>query len=187
MDEARVNLGATTPDDSLLHIDIDPQHGGKVGPLKLKAKETWTYESGGGGLHLIYRIPAGVQISHDDELLGEGIDVLHSGYYGVIPPLIYPKTASPYTWVEGSCSPLECVLAEAPAHIFERLTSPRVPVKVELDLSDGEVTGEGKLIVLQEVKRSAQRVSQTARGGWHNVVVNQTAYLKGYVLSWIYR
>ncbi len=114
-----LNLGATSPDGRIFHLDIDPRNGGDAQSLRLAV--TWAYWTGRGdnGAHILYRVPQGVTLGSAS--LGPGIDVLGPGKYGVIPPSIHPGTGQPYRWVEGR-SPLDCALAEVPPHIIERLS-----------------------------------------------------------------
>ena len=97
----RVNLGATIPDSSIIHIDIDPRpgHRPETSPTWLP-ENTWAYVTGGElpGLHIFYRVPAGVTVRNQD--LARGIEVLEAGLYGVIPPSVHPKTGNQYYWLK---------------------------------------------------------------------------------------
>ena len=89
------NLGVTT--DRLIVVDVDPRHGGDESFRALEAEHgemptTWRVLTGGGGEHVIFACPDGVEISNvvaeqmTDPPLGRGIDIRARGGYIVAPP-----------------------------------------------------------------------------------------------------
>ena len=76
------NLGVVT--NKLIVLDVDPRHDGDASLRNLERNHqplplTWRALTGGGGEHVIFRCPAGVNVSssqaHDGGALGPGIDV----------------------------------------------------------------------------------------------------------------
>src|SRR5215831_14106813 len=89
------NLGVAT--EKLVVVDVDPRHGGDESLKKLEAEHgelppTWRSLTGGGGEHIIFAAPEGVEISSfraegmNDPPLGPGIDIRARGGYIVSPP-----------------------------------------------------------------------------------------------------
>lgn len=115
------NLGIVTGKPSqLLVVDIDRKPNGPdgeesflelvraTGPLP----ETWEAQTGGGGRHLYYRIPAGTWLASAVRVL-PGLDIRGEGGYVVAPPSLH-ISGRRYTW-ELSHHPDEMPLAELPA------------------------------------------------------------------------
>lgn len=97
------NIGVPTGGRSgLLVLDVDPRGGGfenlallerKNGPLP----ETARARTGGGGVHLFFRYPAGEIVRNSAGQLGTGLDVRGEGGYVVVPP---SRTRSDYEWMD---------------------------------------------------------------------------------------
>ena len=101
----RANVGVPTGERSgLLVLDVDPRDGGPEslvalervnGPLPQTAKA----RTGGGGVHVFFRYPAGeaLPVRNSAGRLGPGLDVRGEGGYGVVPP---SRTQSAYQWLD---------------------------------------------------------------------------------------
>ncbi len=99
------NVGVPTGGHSgLLVLDVDPRAGGfeslallerKNGPLP----ETARARTGGGGVHVFFRYPAGETVRNSAGTLGVGLDVRGEGGYVVVPP---SRTRSAYEWIDRS-------------------------------------------------------------------------------------
>jgi hypothetical protein len=97
------NVGVPTGERSgLLVLDIDPGAGGPEslaalerahGPLPRTAK----VRTGGGGMHVFFRYPAGETVRNSAGRLGPGLDVRGEGGYVVVPP---SRTQSAYEWLD---------------------------------------------------------------------------------------
>lgn len=117
------NIGIAIPDD-MLAIDIDPRNGGDVtidllqgqyGPLP----DTVQQITGGGGLHYLFRKPAGLKVAGK---LGAGIDVKSAGGYILAEPSEHVSGRA-YVW-EASSDPLDGVQpVDAPAWIMNKLAA----------------------------------------------------------------
>jgi hypothetical protein len=97
------NLGVPTGERSgLLVLDIDP---GADGTESLAALErvhgplpgTARARTGGGGVHVYFRYPAGEEVRNSAGRLGPGLDVRGEGGYVVVPP---SRTRSAYEWLD---------------------------------------------------------------------------------------
>src|SRR5262249_32485279 len=86
-------------------IDIDPRHGGDATLSALVAKHgslppTLQAITGGGGFHLYFRAPEGVDIRNSTGKLGAGIDVRGKGGYVLLPPSLH-ISGRRYAWESG--------------------------------------------------------------------------------------
>jgi len=125
------NLGVAT--EKLIVIDVDPRHGGDESFAELEREHelppTWRTLTGGGGEHVIFAAPVGVEISNvvaanmDNPPLGPGIDVRARGGYIVAPPSRHISGRA-YCWSVDH-HPQEVSLAPAPGWLIERLTTAR--------------------------------------------------------------
>jgi hypothetical protein len=88
------NLGVVT--DKLLVVDVDPRHGGEESLATLEREHgdlphTWQVLTGGGGTHIVYSAPEGVEIASlvaeqlPNPPLGRGVDIRARGGYVVAP------------------------------------------------------------------------------------------------------
>ena len=109
--------------DGLVVVDIDPRHRGdasmhalidRYGPLPA----TWRVCTGGGGLHIYFLPPDGIEISSGVNTLGEGIDIRARGGYVVAPPSNH-ISGKLYRWRVG-CG-LDTPLARFPAGLLDQL------------------------------------------------------------------
>lgn len=99
-------------------VDIDPRNGGDETWSKLISEhgdpETVIANTGGGGLHYIFKVPSNKQLIK----FGKGIDVKKEGGYIVVEPSNH-HTGGAYEW-EGAFDPLDgCEVAEAPEWMLE--------------------------------------------------------------------
>jgi hypothetical protein len=120
------NLGVCT--DRLIVVDADKRHGGdetlaalerEYGELPL----TWRVLTGGGGEHVIFACPDGVEIAssnaHQNPVLRPGIDIRARGGYIVAPPSRHINGRH-YTWSVDH-HPKDVPLALPPDWLIERL------------------------------------------------------------------
>ena len=100
-------LGPQPNGDNLFAIDIDTHGANGYDTLRQLVAEhgqlpiTWTQHTGGGGQHLIYRAPAGIDIRNQQALgnrLGDGIDIRGRGGQIVAAPSVHPETGNQYQW-----------------------------------------------------------------------------------------
>ncbi len=99
------NIAVPTGEHSgLLVLDVDPRDSG---PESLAALElingslprTAKARTGGGGVHVFFRYPAGGEVRNSAGRLGPGLDVRGEGGYVVVPP---SRTQSAYEWIDSS-------------------------------------------------------------------------------------
>src|SRR5262249_23949141 len=123
-------LGVRT--EKLVVIDVDPRHGGDESFQALEREHgdltpTWRALTGGGGEHVLFACPDGVEISNvvaeqmKDPPLGPGIDVRASGGYIVAPPSRH-ISGGVYAWSVDH-HPQETLLAFAPDWLIKKLTA----------------------------------------------------------------
>jgi hypothetical protein len=86
----------------LVVVDIDVHHGGRVEELPLTDADriTPTAITGGGGSHLVYGAPHGLEISNSGKRLPDGIDVRAGRAYIVAPPSLH-VSGRRYAWQPG--------------------------------------------------------------------------------------
>jgi Bifunctional DNA primase/polymerase, N-terminal len=125
------NLGVAT--EKLVVIDVDPDDGGDESWAALEREHevplTWRTLTGGGGEHIIFAAPDGVEVTNvvakqvTDPPLGPGIDVRARGGYIVAPPSRH-MSGGIYAWSVDH-HPAHVGLAPAPDWLVERLTTAR--------------------------------------------------------------
>ena len=125
----QANLGVCT--DRLVVIDVDPRHGGDESWAALEREHeiplTWRALTGGGGDHVLFSRPDGVEIANvvakqmAEPPLGPGIDVRARGGYIVAPPSRHISGRS-YCWSVDH-HPQDVPLAPAPDWLVQRLTA----------------------------------------------------------------
>lgn len=97
-------------DSNLVAIDIDPRNGGFESWKELMASHgdysnTLSVKTGGGGLHLIFQHPQGVEKIRNRIGLRPGIDVKGDGGRITAPPSRH-KSGINYEWVDSSKRPI---------------------------------------------------------------------------------
>jgi Bifunctional DNA primase/polymerase, N-terminal len=110
----RCNIGLR-PSPGILVVDIDPRNGGDLG-IAERLPETWTAETGSGGLHIWLRATAGPWRS----TLAQGIDLKTAAGYLVAPPSVHPS-GNPYRWLNRE------PIAYAPGWLIAQATRPKPP------------------------------------------------------------
>lgn len=112
------NLGIVCHPSGVVVIDVEhPDSHDDDGYATLLKRErelgrlppTPTAESGGGGLHYVYREPAAPLVTS----AGPGIDVLTGRHYFIVSPSVHPSGRQ-YRWRDG-CAPWEIAIADLPA------------------------------------------------------------------------
>jgi hypothetical protein len=108
------NIGIRLDTADLFAVDIDPRNGGSL-ELINELPPTLTAKTGGGGMHLLYRMPNGAQVPGR---LRQGVDIKYRGYI-VVEPSRHPSGGT-YNWqdwdvLEGEGPP---EIAHAPPIVF---------------------------------------------------------------------
>lgn len=99
------NIGLDVHRSGLVVIDLDPARGGLetwaavCGEYGVNAFATQRSRTGSGGLHLLYRAPAGLTLRNSADKLGPGVDVRGKGGYIVLPPSVHPN-GNTYSWID---------------------------------------------------------------------------------------
>jgi len=120
------NIGIRTGAESgILVLDVDPRHGGDESLAALgELPTTATVETGGGGRHLYFQWPHGLNIRNSAGKLGPGLDIRGAGGYVVV-PLSAHVSGGLYKWLRDPHGGL----ADLPQHILEKLIEKPAPVK----------------------------------------------------------
>jgi hypothetical protein len=99
------NVGIRTGQLSgLAVLDVDPAHGGSDSLARVEAERgilpgTVMQNTGGGGLHMLYRWAPGLGCGAN--VWGPGLDLRAEGGYIVAAPSTHPDTGQPYAWHGG--------------------------------------------------------------------------------------
>ena len=125
------NVGLGVGQAGLVVLDLDLRPGANDQPTAIagrfgaRALETVTSATGGGGYHLLYRLPKGTVIETRKDILGPGLDVQARDGLCTLPPSLHPNGRR-YAWVDGK-APGEVEIAELP-HAIARLLTRRPSV-----------------------------------------------------------
>lgn len=100
------NIGLSCGPSHIVAIDLDEKKD-KSGSANWKAIvkrlglniKTSSTHTGGGGQHLLFAAPEGVEIKNQVSQIAPGVDIRSEGGYIVLPPSIHP-TGQPYTWTD---------------------------------------------------------------------------------------
>ena len=105
---------AARPPEGVVVLDVDPRHGGTLEALG-DLPTTYRARTGGGGWHVWYWLPDGIEDRVRGKLDGaKGVDVKTSSGYLVMPPSVHPDGGQ-YV-LEDDTEP-----ADLPAHLLERV------------------------------------------------------------------
>jgi hypothetical protein len=127
------NLGMPTGKPSgIVVLDCDPRHDGFATLAKLigagAGLATLEVQTGGGGVHLWFRLPDGVDVTNSSkglvEHFGPGLDVRGTGGYVLIPPSLH-ISGQRYRYAAGELQPL-------PAWLVEVLNPPPPPAAAKM-------------------------------------------------------
>lgn len=120
------NVGVVTgPKSGIFVVDVDARSGGFETLERLEAAHgdltTLSAQTGGGGLHLVFRYPRGATISSGANVLGPGIDIKGDGGYIVVAPSLH-ASGDRYAWrtVDGILTP-EHFPMDPPDWLLEKL------------------------------------------------------------------
>jgi putative DNA primase/helicase len=103
----------------LVAVDIDPRNGGDVSALPFDTAGTLHAQTGGGGEHILYRVPQGFE---PISWIAKGIDVKWNGYI-VVEPTVHPSGRA-YAFVDWDVlSGVVPEIAEAPPELLRRIGS----------------------------------------------------------------
>ena len=105
---------------TLLVLDVDGPIGG-ASAQELRVPLETVQAKTGRGLHLWYRVPAGVRLGN--RTLATGIDVRHCRGYVLAPPAIHPS-GHVYRWL---VTPWDATPLPLPDHLLERLLPAAAP------------------------------------------------------------
>lgn len=133
---------ACGPQSGIIAIDIDPGRNGHQSLADWQAQYgqlpgTLTSITGGGGYHLFYAMPQGVELRNRNDVL-PGVDVRADGGYVLLPPSRH-RSGSVYAWRD----PADGLIVAMTQALIALVLSSRGP-DVELDLASLERIPEGQ-------------------------------------------
>ena len=108
-------------------LDLDGEKG-KCSFLALQEDQgripnTVASRTGGGGFHLLFRMPGNREVKNSAGQVGDGIDVRGTGGYVILPPSGH-VSGRRYAWLRGR-SPGEIAVADAPAWLLDLVAPPQ--------------------------------------------------------------
>lgn len=165
---AGANIGVAIP-PGVIVVDLDPRNAGRTAAEMLKGladrcgalPATVTAASGGGGVHLWFELPEGMEtFDRDPALAGQGIDVLGHGAYVVCPPSSH-ASGNAYRWVHTG------ELATLPLTALQALERPRGAPEVPEALLSATTRSWGGLVTSYE---------RMAQEGNRNVLLSRAAW-----------
>lgn len=89
-------IGVAVGRAGMVAVDIDPRNGGDIAALPFDTSRTLHAQTGGGGEHILYRVPEGYEPIATQ---WKGIDLKWSGYI-VVEPSVHPTSGRPYGFVD---------------------------------------------------------------------------------------
>lgn len=142
----RANIGMAT--GRTVVLDVDPRHGGNESFAALEARHgalphTLRALTGGGGEHIFFRPPEGLEIPNsagDHGGLAPGLDVRGMGGYVVAPPSLH-ITGRNYAWSVDH-HPDDVQPAEMPAWLVAALVPPKTGARQD-DTAWRQLAAEG--------------------------------------------
>lgn len=164
--KTNLNIGIATGDNFWV-LDIDAKSGGldvleswenKYGSLP----ETLTSKTGGGGIHLLFKIPRSIKIPSNANKLAVGVDIRGAGGYIAAPPSVHPN-GTLYEWVDEGIE-----IAEAPKWLLKLITDLKNESSITpiINTHTEEVLGDW---TTEDVISMLDCVSPDTREDWINV------------------
>lgn len=161
-----MNLGLAL--DGLVVVDVDPRNGGSV-PEGLPP--SLTAHTGGGGLHVLFRLPDGAKVPGQ---LSVGVDLkTGAGQHIVVAPSRH-KSGHPYVWVDD-----DVTIASAPEMLIKpppgvrasgsRGATPKPPQTPPRRVMGARVTGYGRVAL----ERSVERILSAQVGQRNDILLKQ--------------
>jgi len=154
---------ATGKPSGVWALDPDGEEG--MASLRALARErdpipaTPTSLTGGGGRHLLFRMPEGRDVRNSTSKVGPKIDVRGTGGYIVLPPS-HHVSGRPYTWLQGR-GPEDILVADAPGWLLDMVAPPARPRPL-LPLPEGP---KGSRYVRAAIEAECEELARTPKGG----------------------
>lgn len=166
----------------VLDVDVKADRDGTQELRRLESiygelPPTVTARTGGGGVHLFFRMPPDREITNSRGRLPPGIDVRGTGGYVVLPPSPHPE-GIPYRWMAGR-GPAHLPPAYAPTWLLELLersrSKPSAPPTFTPPTSHGLHGSARRAYVMAAIERECLQV-ESAPEGTRNDQLNKSAH-----------
>jgi len=152
------NIGiACGPRSGIVVVDVDAAHEGYESMAELIEKHgalptTPIALTGGGGEHLFFKYPAGIEIHNSAGKIGKGIDVRGAGGFVVGAGSIHPN-GNPYQWI---LDPTETPLADMPEWMIAKLKTVAPPAALPV-ASNGQIANGSRNATLTSLAGTMRR------------------------------
>ena len=177
---AKGNVGLRTGSTSgVVVIDLD-EYKDEYDPQAAEAlalPTTVTARTGGGGRQLYYAHRGQIHVGNSAGKLAPAVDVKGDGGQVVFPGSVHPETGKQYEWVSG-LEPWAVDLAELPAHIVERLTTPNTPPQTAPVAPRANIPANGDKYATTALEREVAAVCG-AQNGTRNETLNKASFSLG--------
>ena len=162
----RANVALACASSGLLAVDVDPRHDGDSTVRQLtqshgRLPPTVTAATGGGGWHLLFKLPGGVLRG----AAGAGVDLKHNGYI-VAAPSIHPSGRR-YRWLDGR-APGDLPLAELPPEWLTIIVKPARAPTVAYVPRDLEPGSDGTPYGIAALRRECESLANAPEGERNN-------------------
>jgi putative DNA primase/helicase len=167
--DADGNIGIRTG-NGLLVVDCDGDAPPGLPP-------TITAQTGGGGVHLYYRVPPGtpkMRVGNTARHIHASTDTRGEGGQVVAPGSVHADTGALYEWMPGR-APDEIELADLPQWVIDAINTPPAKLNTAAPQLPLPATTPGSGYVAAALQRAAATVT-TAPEGERNATLNREAY-----------
>lgn len=150
----------------LFVIDVDPRHGGESTMLQLtrshgRLPPTVTAATGGGGWHLLYKLPEG----KFHRTLGPGVDLQVNAYI-VVPPSVHPSGRR-YRWLENR-APGDLEVAKMPPEWLSLVVKPTTRRQMDHRPRALQLGTDGTPYGIAALEAECRALTSTAQGYRNN-------------------
>ena len=171
------NIGLACGASGLVVLDFDTDkddfQGGELLERLRREHPTTTARTGGGGMHLLFRQPEGVELGNSRGRLPRGVDVRGHGGYIVLPPSLHPNGEG-YRWEPETPPP-----ASLPGFVLEMLRPKPEPKPQAVAARNGAGrTAYAQAALERELGRLAR-----AQEGERNETLNKAAFALGQLVA----
>jgi len=164
---------ATGGDSGVWALDLDGPDGlrelDELTRVNGELPATVASRTGGGGVHLLFRMPRDRDVRNSAKKVGPNIDVRGTGGYIILPPSVH-VSGKRYAWEPGR-SPAAVGVAEAPGWLLDRVA----PLPLPYVAPPVTAAPRGARYAWAAIERECIDLAFTAPGG-RNDALNRAAF-----------